>query len=176
MAESFSARASAHIRTQTAQSAWKPFRDDLPSSPPRRGPPHVPAPNTNPRFLPHDHHVHAVKVRFHAGQGFSPGADWHRGPGSSAAPRSRSARPGNAVAMGLSAPRGCAAQTQSPPRSTLPRRGALVRIFSARRSSSHSICTPEASRMRRTAAETSGPMPSPGNSVILCLIRASILL
>src|SRR3954469_17972896 len=36
--------------------------------------------------------------------------------------------------------------------------------------SSHSISTPEASMMRTTAAATSGPMPSPGISVIRCFI------
>ena len=36
---------------------------------------------------------------------------------------------------------------------------------------SHSIDTPEAARIRRTASVTSGPMPSPGMSVILCVIK-----
>ncbi|PYS59877.1 MAG: hypothetical protein DMF76_15260, partial [Acidobacteria bacterium] len=35
--------------------------------------------------------------------------------------------------------------------------------------SSHSICTREASMMRTTADATSGPMPSPGISVIRCI-------
>src|SRR6266436_3720480 len=39
--------------------------------------------------------------------------------------------------------------------------------------SSQSICTPVASRMRRVAAATSGPIPSPGIRVTLCLIIAS---
>ena len=36
---------------------------------------------------------------------------------------------------------------------------------------SHSNLTPVASRMRTTASVTSGPMPSPGMSVTLCVIR-----
>ena len=37
---------------------------------------------------------------------------------------------------------------------------------------SHSIETPVAARMRTTASVTSGPMPSPGISVMVCVIRA----
>src|SRR6266403_4281268 len=40
-------------------------------------------------------------------------------------------------------------------------------------SSSQSIWTPAASRMPRAAAATSGPIPSPGIKVTLCLIEAS---
>src|SRR5689334_11238899 len=36
--------------------------------------------------------------------------------------------------------------------------------------SSHSISTPDASMIRTTAAATSGPIPSPGISVIRCFI------
>src|SRR6266446_103367 len=39
--------------------------------------------------------------------------------------------------------------------------------------SSQSICTPVASRTWRVVAATSGPIPSPGLSVTLCLILAS---
>src|SRR5258708_24191431 len=39
--------------------------------------------------------------------------------------------------------------------------------------SSHSNWTPVASKMRRVAAATSGPIPSPGMRVTLCLIIAS---
>ena len=53
----------------------------------------------------------------------------------------------------------------------------LLSVFCARApNSSHSICTPVASRIRRTAEETSGPMPSPGNNVTLCFIDASHLM
>src|SRR6266571_8776326 len=39
--------------------------------------------------------------------------------------------------------------------------------------SSQSICTPAASRTRRVAEATSGPMPSPGINVTLCFMDAS---
>src|SRR5580692_9713146 len=41
---------------------------------------------------------------------------------------------------------------------------------------SHANCTPVASRIRTTASVTSGPMPSPGISVIVCVFFTSFLI
>ena len=49
--------------------------------------------------------------------------------------------------------------------SVVPWRSRAVTPASCR---SHSISAPEAVRIRTTAADTSGPMPSPGMSVIVC--------